>query len=183
MVGRGWVRPGGVTGILAVFFLVSAGFVTSSTLSSDSSAAQIVDFLTQHRDGVLTQTVLTVVGSASSVWYGATLARVLHARDPHSPLGFIVLGAGAAMAAIASFDGVTLTALEYLAEQGGLTDPALTRVYFDLQNGLIMPGLFGCVAAVFLASVGAAAVGAAAVGGFDRRAVGRLVEFPARRAG
>jgi hypothetical protein len=102
--------------------------------------------------------LLTVVGGALSVWYGATLARVLHGRDPHSPLGFIVLGAGAAMAAIASFDGVTLTALEFLAKQGGLTDPAPTRVFFDRQNGLINPGLFGCVAAVFLASVGEAAV-------------------------
>jgi hypothetical protein len=70
-----------------------------------------------------------------------------------------VLGAGAAMATIASFDGVTLTALEFLSKQGGLTDPALTWVFYDLQNGLIMPGLFGCVTAVFLVSVGAAAVG------------------------
>jgi hypothetical protein len=159
MVSRQWVRIGGVAGILAVILLVSAGFVTGNTLSGDSSAAQIADFLTSHRSGVLTQTVFDVAGSAFSLWYGATLARILHARDPHSPLGFLVLGAGAAMATIASFDGVTLTALEFLSKQGGLTDPALTRAFYDLQNGLIMPGLFGCVTAVFLVSVGAAAVG------------------------
>lgn len=70
-----------------------------------------------------------------------------------------MLGADAATGTIASFDGVTRTALEFLSKQGGLTDPALTRVFYDLQNDLIMPGLFGCVTAVFLVSVGAAAVG------------------------
>jgi hypothetical protein len=115
--------------------------------------------------------VLDVVGSAFQLVVRSDTGRILHARDPHSPLGFLVLGAGAAMATIASFDGVTLTTLEFLSKQGGLTHPALTRVLYDLQNGLIMAGLFGCVTALFLVSVGAAAGRR-----HCRGALGRLVE-------
>ncbi|MGH8917567.1 MAG: hypothetical protein ACRD0H_04380 [Actinomycetes bacterium] len=53
---------------------------------------------------------------------------------------------------------MTLTALVYLNEQGGPSDPALVRVFFDLQNGLIMPGLFGFFVACFLAATGAAMI-------------------------
>jgi len=51
-----------------------------------------------------------------------------------------------------------LTALEFLSRQGGLTDPSVIRTFYDLQNGIIMPGAFGFVAAVFLTSLGAAMV-------------------------
>ena len=60
------------------------------------------------------------------------------------------------MAAIASFDGVTLTALEFLSKQGGLTDPSVSRTFFDLQNGIVMPGMFGFAAAIFLLALGSA---------------------------
>jgi len=97
--------------LLAVAMASNVGSVATITGTSLFGSPRIVELdgyeidatpigamlLTQHRDGVLTQTVLTVVASALSVWYGATLARVLHARDPHSPLGFIVLGAGASI--------------------------------------------------------------------------------------
>jgi hypothetical protein len=152
------VQLGGVAGILACVLLVSAGIVTSNTLSADASTAQITHYLTSNRSGVLTQTVLDVAGSALSLWFGATLARLLHVRDRHSPLGLIVLAAGVGMTAIASLDGLTLTALEFVSKQGGLTDPSVIRTFYDLQSGIIMPGAFGCIAAVFLASVGAAMV-------------------------
>ncbi len=158
MMSRRYVQFGGAVGIAAVVVLLGAVFAATDSLSSSSSAAQISGYLTSHRSGVLTQTALTVLGSALMLCFAATLGRILHARDQHSPLGMIVLAAGAGMAAIASLDGITLSALVFASKQGGLTDPALTRVFFDLQNGLIMPGAFGCMAAVLLAAVGTAAV-------------------------
>ena len=151
-----WIRFGGGAGVLACLLLLSAAFATSDTLSSNSSTAQIVHFLTTHRSAVLIQTVLTVAGSAISLWFAATLAHMIHSHDRRSPLGLLVLVAGAAMTVIASFDGVTLTALEFLSKQGGLNDPSITRTFFDLQNGIIMPGMFGCAAAVFLVALGSA---------------------------
>lgn len=57
-----------------------------------------------------------------------------------------------------SLDGLPFTALEFLVKQGGLTDPSLTRIFYDLQNGIIMPGAFGFMAAVFLVAFGSAAL-------------------------
>jgi hypothetical protein len=151
-----WIRFGDGAGVLACLLLLSAAFVTSNTLSSNSSTAQIDHFLTSHRSVVLIQTVLTMAGSAISLWSAATLAHMIHSHDRHSPLGLLVLVAGTAMAVVASLDGVTLTALEFLSKQGGLTDPSITRIFFDLQNGIIMPGMFGCAAAVFLVALGSA---------------------------
>lgn len=158
MISRRYVQFGGAVGIAAVVVLLGAVFAASDSLSSSSSATQISAYLTSHRSGVLIQTALTVLGAALTVWFAATLGRTLHARDQHTPLGMIVLAAGAGAAAIASLDGITLTALEFVSRQGGLTDPSLTRALFDLQNGLIMPGAFGCIAAVLLAAIGVAAV-------------------------
>ncbi len=158
MISRRFVQFGGAVGIAAVVVLLGAVFAASDTLSSSSSVAHISGYLTSHRSGVLTQTALTVLGSALMLCFAATLGRLLHARDQHSPLGMIVLAAGAGMAAIASLDGITLSALVFASKQGGLTAPALTRTFFDLQNGLIMPGAFGCMAAVLLAAIGTAAV-------------------------
>jgi hypothetical protein len=132
--------------------------ISNNTLSSNASPAQIANYLTSNRGGILAEQLLAVVAGALVLWFVATLARVLHARDEHSPLGLIVLAAGAGMTAIASLDGLTLTALEFVSKQGGLTDPSVIRTFYDLQSGIIMPGAFGCIAAVFLASVGAAMV-------------------------
>jgi hypothetical protein len=151
-----WIRIGGGAGVLACLLFLAAAFATSNTLSSNSTTAVIVHFLTSHRSAVLIQTVLTVAGSAISLWFAATLAHMIHSRDRRSPLGLLVLVAGAVMAAIASLDGVTLTALEFLSKQGGLTDPSVSRAFFDLQNGIIMPGMFGFAAAIFLLALGSA---------------------------
>jgi len=153
---RRWVQLGGVMGIAACLLLLSAGFVASNTLSSNASTVQITHYLTSHRSGVLAQTVLDVAGSALALWFAGTLVRLLLIRDRRSPLGLVVLAAGIGMTAVASLDGITLTVLEFLSRQGGLGDPSVTRAFYDLQNGVIMPGAFGCIAAVFLASLGVA---------------------------
>jgi hypothetical protein len=158
MIGRRWVQAGGGAGI-AAFIVITAGFSTNGSLpASNASATQIANYLTSHRSSVLVGTALTVVAAGLILWFAGTLARLLHARDQHSPLGLIVLGAGVGMAVITSLDSLTLTALEFLSKQGGLTDPAVTRTFYDLQNGIIMPGAFGCIAAVMLAAIGASAV-------------------------
>lgn len=56
--------------------------------------------------------------------------------------------------AISAFDGLTLTALVLVSKQGVRADSALTRAFFDLQNGVILPGAFGFVMAVLLTAIG-----------------------------
>src|ERR1700730_11311318 len=158
MLDRRWVQAGGVAGILAFLVSFSAAITTNNTLSSNASTAQITNYLTSHRSGVLAGTVLAVVAGASVLWFAGTLARLLHQSDEQSPLGLIVLAAGAGMAVILSLDGLPMTALEFLSKQGGLNDPSVTRIFYDLQNGVIMPGAFGCMAAFFLTSLGATMV-------------------------
>ena len=60
--------------------------------------------------------------------------------------------------AVAAFDGVTLTALVFLHKQGALADASVVRIFFDLQNGLVMPGLFGFFMAGTLAALGVAMI-------------------------
>jgi hypothetical protein len=57
------------------------------------------------------------------------------------------------------WDGLSLTVLAFLATQdGGLTDSSTVRAFYDVYNGIVMPGAFGFVAAIFLTSVGLAMV-------------------------
>ena len=158
MIGRRWVQAGGMAGIAAFIVTVASFSIQGNVPASSSSVAQITNYVTSHRSSVLAGTVLAVVIAALILWSAGTLARLVHARDEQSPLGMIALAAGAGIALILSLDGITLTALEFVSRQGGVVNPSLTRVLFELQNGIIMPGAFGCVAAVWLVAVGVAAV-------------------------
>jgi hypothetical protein len=155
---RRWIQLGGVAGIASCLILVAAGIAGGSPPGANDGAAKITQYLADHRDAVLTQSVLDVAGSALALWFVGTLARLLQTRDQRSPLGLIMLAAGAAMTSLAAFDGLTLTALEFLSKQGGLTDAALVQTFFDFQNGIIMPGAFGLVAAVFFVAAGVAMI-------------------------
>jgi hypothetical protein len=100
--------------------------------------------------------VLVMLAAPLLLWFGGTLAALLRARDPRSPLGVIVLGAVATMVGFLAWDGLTQTALAYLGQQGAAANaPAITALY-DLQDGIVMPGAYGFVAAVFLVAAGLA---------------------------
>lgn len=159
-ISSGWVRAGGALGVLAVVVLVGGSIVFGGigSLTSSSTPAAISAYLASHEGSILGLTLITVLGTAIGLWFVATAARIIHERDANSPLGMIALASGAVATAISAFDGVTLSALVYLHKQGGPTDPALVRVFFDLQNGLIMPGLFGLFMAGFLVAIGVAMI-------------------------
>ncbi len=162
--GRGitseWIRTGGALGLLSVVLLLGASVASGGvgSLTSSSTPAQISDYLASHQGSILSLTLLTVLAIAIGLWFVATVARVIQVRDPDSPLGAVVLSSGVVATAIGAFDGVTLTALVYLHNQGGPADPALVRIFFDLQNGLIMPGLFGFFMAGTLVALGLAMI-------------------------
>ena len=155
-----WVRTGGALGLLSVVLLAGASiaFGGIGNLTSSSTPAAISSYLAAHAASILALTLFTVLGTAIGAWFIATVARVIHERDHNSPLGMIALATGAIATSISAFDGVTLSALVYLHKQGGPTDPAVIRVLFDLQNGLIMPGLFGFFMAGFLVAIGVAMI-------------------------
>jgi hypothetical protein len=155
-----WERVGGALGLLSVVVLVggSITFALPTSLTSSSTPSAISAYVAAHGSSVLTLTLTTVLGTAIGLWFIATVARLIHQADSQSPLGMIALASGAVATAISAFDGVTLSVLVYLHKQGGPPDPALVRALFDLQNGLIMPGLFGFFVAGFLAAVGVAMI-------------------------
>jgi hypothetical protein len=159
-ISSGWVRTGGALGVLAVVVLVGGPIALGGigSLTSSSTPAAISSYLASHEGSILGLTLTTVLGTAIGLWFLATVARIIHERDHDSPLGLIALASGAVATAISAFDGVTLSALVYLHKQGGPTDPALVRAFFDLQNGLIMPGLFGLFIAGFLVAIGVAMI-------------------------
>jgi hypothetical protein len=158
MIERRWVQIGGLAGVLGCLVLVGSAFTVNNTLSSNSTTDQIQSYLTSNKNGVLAETLLTVIAMALFLWFTATLVQLLHERDPRSPLGFIVLVSGLAMAITSSLDGLPLTALVFLSKQGTPSDPSLVRAFYDLENGIIMPGVFGFLAAIFLAAFGIAVI-------------------------
>jgi hypothetical protein len=159
-ISSGWVRTGGALGVLAVVALAGGSIVFGGigSLTSSSTPSAISSYLASHQSSILGLTLITVLGVAIGLWFLGTVARIIHERDANSPLGMIALASGAVATAISAFDGVTLSALVYLHKQGGPTDPALVRAFFDLQNGLIMPGLFGFFIAGFLVAIGVAMI-------------------------
>jgi hypothetical protein len=157
-LGRAWIRAGGVAAIVAAVLEVASGIAAGGAPAANSSTSKITDYLTSHRSGILTQTVLAVAGLAVALWFLGTVARLIQTRDGRSPLGLISLAAGAAAVAVAAFDGLTLTVLVFVVKEGGLTDPSLTHAFFDLENGVVMPGAFGFMIAVFLIALGVAII-------------------------
>jgi hypothetical protein len=153
---RRWIQVGGAAGVVAAALEVAAGVVAGGAPSGSATTAEVTTYLSAHRSGILAQTVLAVAGLAFGAWFLGTLARLIQTRDSRSPLGLIALVGGTAALAVAAFDGLTLTTLEFVSEQGGPADPALTRAFFDLQNGIVMPGAFGLIITVFLVAVGVA---------------------------
>ena len=151
-----WLRLGGGAGILAALLITGSGIAIGGEPGGNSSTTEVTSYLSSQSNGVVTGTVLVLAAMPFVLWFLGTLAHLIHSRDPHSPLGFIVLAGGSAAVAISAFDGLTLTALVFVTRQGVPGTPALTQAFFDLQNGIIMPGAFGFVVAVFLAALGAA---------------------------
>jgi hypothetical protein len=156
MIGRRWVQTGGAAGILS-FVLVALSFIVNSPNSPDSDAAvkDIVAFLNANRNGIIVADVLVIAAAVVILWYGATLSRLMGERDETSPLGTVMLGSSAAMSVLFIWDGLSLTLLAFLSKQsGGLSDQSTVRALYDLFNGIVMPGGFGFVAAIFLTAVG-----------------------------
>ena len=160
MIDRRWVQAGGGAGVLS-FVLVALSFVVNSPNAPDSNAGikVITTYLTANRDAMLTADVLVVAAAAVIIWYGATLARLLHECDDRTPLGTILLGVATAMAVFFTWDGLSLTLLAFLSKQpAGLADTSAVRAFYDLYNGVVMPGGFGFLAAIYLTVIGIAMV-------------------------
>lgn len=153
---RGWIRFGGAAGIVAAAIELAAGMSGGTPPTGNPTPAELSAYLASHQNAILTQTVLTVAGLAFVLWFFATIAHLIHERDPRSPLGTIVLAGGVAGTGIIALDGLTVSALVLTSKQGVPADPALTRALWDLQSGLLMPGAFGLVMTVFFVGIGTA---------------------------
>ncbi|HEV7679094.1 MAG TPA: hypothetical protein VGQ42_11045 [Candidatus Dormibacteraeota bacterium] len=160
MAGAGWVRSGGIAGIASCIAAISTFSLLGTAPDSDAGAAQVAAYVSAQRSGLIASGVLVMLAAGLILWFGGTLAGMLRARDPRSPVGLIVLASVAAMVVFLGWDGITQTALAFLSRQGSAqANAAVITALFDLQNGIVMPGAYGFVAAVFLIAVGVAALG------------------------
>ena len=82
MIEQRWVQIGGLAGILGCLVLVGSAFTVNNTLSSNSTTDQIQSYLTSNKNGVLAETLLTVIAMAFILWFTATLVQLLRERDP-----------------------------------------------------------------------------------------------------
>ncbi len=167
-----WVRVGGIFGLVTVAVLLGGAILLggSNTLNDTSTSTAIANYVAAHQSSLVELTVVTVVGSALGLWFLATVATLIRASDPRSPLAAVALCSGVVATSLSAWDGVTMSALVFLHRQGAPNDPTLVRAFFDLQNGLLMPGLFGGFIATFLIAVGVAITR----GGLTHRWVGPL---------
>jgi hypothetical protein len=157
---RGWVRSGGVVGIISMATLL-AGVVSgpNKLISTDSSVAKIVSDVGSDTAREAVSGGLAIVGAALFVWFAATLASRLSVANDTGPLGSTVLAASIIVFVFGSLDNIVLNVLGFLSRQGSLTsEPELTRLLYHFYNGLFMPGLAAFGFSLYFVAVGLGAL-------------------------
>jgi MFS family permease len=140
-----------------------------SSPTSSASAAAIGDYVVQHQGHYTAVGLMVVLSATLFGWFVATYSWVVQREAGETPLGLVALVTGCGLVALLAWDGILEVALAFLSHEGSAVhSPAMTELY-QLENGVVMPGAYGFVAAAFLVAVAAAAfagVGARPVGYF-----------------
>jgi hypothetical protein len=148
-----WSRFAALTGVAFVALLVASFLVTSSTPSSDASAATVVAFYKTNKNGQNTSAFLGVLATVFLVFFGAILWNRLRAALAGSALP----AAGLAGAAIIAVGGASFSALTFaLTDVPDKIAPAAVQAINVLSNDFFFPFVVGV--AVFLIANGLAIV-------------------------
>jgi hypothetical protein len=117
----------------------------------------IASYVARHQTGLRLVGVLVVLASALLSWFAGTFVWDLFDRDRRSPVGVIALLGARGMMMFLAWDGMLEVALSFTARQGVGTG-SVVSVLYTLENGVVMPGAYGFLVAVFLVAVAAAAL-------------------------
>jgi hypothetical protein len=153
------VRAGGIAGILTTALGIGSFVAAGNSPDSTASVKDISQYLVQSRGGIVASAVLLILAGAVLCYFNATLASLVRERTGEGALSTMIVISGAIMVSLLVWDGLPVLALAFTAGQpGGLGDGAAMRALYELENGIIMPGAFGVLAAAFLVTTAVAAL-------------------------
>ena len=132
---RQWERLGSVTGIGFVAAMVASVFMVPSPPHIDASTAQILDYVTSHRAGLLGS---AVVGALAGVLFLVFLGHLRHVLQRSEAgveaLSPVVYGAGLTTVAVAFVCSLPLAALAFASSSPEVTtNSGLIRLLYDLN--------------------------------------------------
>src|SRR2546423_7201763 len=126
---RRWERIGAAAGIIGVLFVIIPGFSVPLPPHIDASAAKWVNYVEDHRRGILAQQLFGILGVIALVWFIAHLRHVLDRTEGHAEaFSSVVLVSGAVAAAGAGMATLPATVMAMLAGTGGLHAGGTTRM-------------------------------------------------------
>lgn len=150
-----WNKVAGVVGLLSMAFLI-AGLITepNKPISSSSAISAIVANVSSHPHMQVIATSLNIFAVILFLGYAAISARRTRSAQHDAPWAPWMMAAATAFAVFAVMDAVLTTAMAFAAQQGSLSaEPELTRVLYDLYDGILMPGAAHLALAGYLALV------------------------------
>jgi hypothetical protein len=154
---RRWIRLGGGAGVVAVVVALASFPLNGSSPDSSASPVKIGDYVLHHQHQLTATGLLAVLSAALLTWFFASYAWLLHRNDPETPLGFVAAVSGAGLVAVLVADGMLDVAMSFLSHQSAAVHSSAMTELYQVENGVVVPGAFGLVAAAFLVAVAAAA--------------------------
>jgi len=156
------MQLGGGAGVAAVVVALATFPLLGSSPDSSASAAQIGAYVSQHQNQLTAVGVMVTVSAVLYGWFAATYGWLLHSSARDTPLGFLSGVTGAVIAGLLVWDGILDVAMAFLSHQPSAAQAATMTGLYQLENGIVMPGAVGLVAAAFLGTAAAAAFRAVA---------------------
>jgi hypothetical protein len=159
--GYRWNRIGGAAGLLSMALLI-AGLATgpNKPISANAAIAAIVANVSSDSQMIAVSDALNLLALIPFLGYAVICAygrRAGSARQ-ETPWAPLLAAAATVFAIFAGLDALLETALTFAARQGSLAaEPELTRVFYYLYDGILMPGVAHLALAGYL---GLIAVGA-----------------------
>ena len=145
-----WERYGAGAGIAFVVLMVIGTFIVPMAPHIDASTSRIVTYVTNHRHGLITSTLLGSVAVLAFLWFMGHLRHVLQRSESGAEaLSPMVFCSGVATAVLGMLSVLPMGTLAFMAGRpGDPTSPAVIRLLFDMN--WMLGAMTGLAAGLFL---------------------------------
>ena len=153
-----WEQAGAAAGICFVALIVASIFVVPTPPHIDAPFRSVANYYVNNRGGVLTSSVLGVLGSLFFLWWTAHLRHVLQRAEGGSEaLSPIVYISGASVAVIGVLSAIPNATLAFGSHRLDIIlNPGVVRSLFFMTQ--VMFGMLALAVALFLAAASMAMV-------------------------